>query len=731
MEENFNFPLVGADKQPFLGYVSSTDPTLASPRNLVQGSKNVYKTRAGGIEVRPGKKLRGERNATAQGIRSEFVWETSNGMTLPLRVLKTTVAGNDGALQLEVSDPTVPSGLSWVNILTGLSLTRFVFDTVWDEVQQKDVLLMVNGDVTLKTWSGGSATLLSTDIVNNSILTINSSPINQGTGGYVVGDILTLVGGDGTAQVTVVAAALGNVLTVSGPTGSRGSGYAATTTYATTGGGGTGCTVQVLTVGQTATLTKTGPETWAEAGFETETSASKILIINGNEYDYFNGEGTTTLQGILPITIINEPLGSRIFQKVISIANLPVDNYVSDFLKVAGNQVYVGSYGSRVVYSSADSYAKGVPGYLNFVNTGSHVVGDPDIMIFDDQIRGIGSKDDRLAIFAGIDILYLVTPNTIPNISYTGTDNGTRFAYNAVDKLPLSARSGAISHEQIGNFGSYLVWLDQTNQLRALGTFTDNLENQPVYLSLPVWDEFVDEDFTDGELTVTDDTIYLTAPNTTRVWIYQNREIIDDFGRITAEKIWYPPQEWDLSRVNVLDGLVYGYSASNPQTYQLWDTNQYYDDTPHADAAAPYKAQARFGYLRDKRTNIITFDKVFTEGYILENAPLNLDVVYNYEGSTKIKSGALQSADKAMYLFQGSKEGVIGGDEIGSAEIGGMEGTEFPKFRVISDLSPVNCFEAYLNFWSHDAGSRWQILAYGADISQSAQLPTFIRRSLS
>lgn len=726
MTERFKFTLVGADKAAFTGYDSSLDPTRAEPNALVAGSKNVYKKRNGNIAPREGKKRRGPGSNVETGIVSSFEWETSFGEEFPLREVAATAAGDDGKLQFEssISDGETPV---WYDLVTDMSLTRLVFDTWWSDVDQKDRLIYVLGDSNLYSWSGGVAKLASVLLEHGSVT--SAAVAAQGTG-YTVGDVVNIVGGDNTAQVIVNEVfAMGVVASVFGPI-AQGSGYSGGT-VATTGGTGSGLTLSI-TVGDSASITKEGDETFQEVGFSSDPTNNAYfqIKINGNPYSYSSGYDTTTLRG-LNASAINEPVGSIIIQQVIPVNNTPTDTGTNDFLKTVNNQIYVGSYSSRIIYSSSASDTP-TSSFADFTNAGSHVPGDPAIMVFDQQCRGIGQTiDGKIAIFAGIDLLYIVTPNVNVTYTYDAADGKAVFAYNAVQKVQLAGKSSALAHEFIGTLGGNLIWLDQNNQMRELGTFTSNFVPQPTYLSLPVWDEFLAEDFTGGAVRTVDDTVYITAPATTHTWFYQERQILNENGQITAEKLWQPPHEWDISRIAIIDGDTFGHSASNPMIFQIIDTAQWFDDTAEDDTVAPYKALARFGYSRAARYNLLEFDMFFIEGYILPNAELNLDVFFDYLGTSGVINGIIQGNDNPATLYSGPATGKIGEDEIGDQSDGGGTDVVFPKFRVIGDFQTVNCFEYQPQIWSDQAGSRWEIMTMGTNEVLSEQEVTFIRKRIS
>lgn len=724
LTDYFEFKLI----DNFFGYNSAGDKTKINPGFMIRGSKNVYKKITGTIASRPGLKRRGSADSTNAGVKSSFEWSTNLGGLRPLRVC-------NGKLQVE-SDIVVSGTYVWYDLLETSSLsqlaadyTRFIFDTWWDDTEKTDRLVFVRGDDKIFHWSGGMALISSGALVSSSgVVTLASAPTAGGSS-YVVGDTLTITGGGGTGatcRVDSVSSGAVTAITII----NRGSGYSTGSGLATTGGTGSGCTVNITAVGNVYNLTKTGTETWAEAGFATvtkptwaSTNAEKKIVINSTEYSYTGGESTTTLTGII-VDTTGISANSVAIQSVIVGDNEPLDGYECDFIKVIGNQLWVGSYSSRVVYISADT------DFLDFENAGSYVPGDPDKITLDNLCKGIGEKDGKAYVFAGDADLYLVTPNSNEPVSYTGGDGLTRFIVQKVQKLPLSGLTSALGHEFIGNFHSYLVWIDQKNQLRALGTFSSVDAVVPVTLSLSVQDELSEDDFTDGHLRVIGDTIYITSPNNGRDWMYQVRESLNENGQIVSEKIWHPPQIRGISRFAVINGAVYGHSNVNPQLYQIWDTNQWFDDDP-SDEPIPYTCVARFAYSQhDRRQGKIKFDRLYTEGYMPQGVELNANVYIDYRGSSAKKMLVVNNTDNPAKFWPPTNIPNIGDSSFGDNPLGdgileeSNEQESVPKFRDIAKTSEFNCFEYSIEIYSEKADSRWELLALGTNVSQPQDQPT-------
>lgn len=177
--DNYLFTLIGDErsKQPFLSYVSSKDKTSVYQGALVRGSKNVYKKISGTIAVREGLSRRGSADTTISGVKSSYEWENSLGFTRVLRVC------ND---KLQVESDILSSGTYvWYDLMTSLSLTRFVFDAWWNDTLKKDVLLFVKGDTNLHKWDGGIGVIASTT-ANTIVLTAGGAINGFSTAGGTV-----------------------------------------------------------------------------------------------------------------------------------------------------------------------------------------------------------------------------------------------------------------------------------------------------------------------------------------------------------------------------------------------------------------------------------------------------------------------------------------------------------------------------------------------------------------
>jgi len=479
-------------------------------------------------------------------------------------------------------------------------------------------------------------------------------------------------------------------------------------------GGFTGLTAQIA---GGSTLTTNSSSTWAQMGFNTSGDKTFVLYGSATVYTYTGGETTTTLTGITPA--LPAILGTDLaVQSVITEANTPAAGFNVDFIKTIGNQLYCGSYTSRLIYISAND------DFTDYVVPSPPVTGSPDLLTLDNNGKGISVRQGNAHITAGLSDWYVVTFQEIA----VGTDITRQ---TVVEKQETAALSAAYAHEFIDTVGDDIVYLSQDQQLRNYGSFRNINTAKFPSLSQQVHTELEDVDFTGGHLKAIGDFIYITSPVEGVTYLQQTREALDTAGNIIAERLWHPPQVWNVTRIALINGIEYGHSNANPQLYQLWNTGQYHDDSPTNDPV-PYDVSMCMAYRQHgRRQGLLTFEKVYVEGYILSNSGLNLRVRNDYLDPAP-QEIVLSSISQTPALFPPNNPETIGGSEVGDIPVGGgaVEETIMPKFRVIADVEDKNCFEYQLELYSNTADSAWEILAIGTNAEIATQSATFIRDSV-
>lgn len=691
----------------FLGYVSSVDTTTADARVLVRGCLNVYKKISGTVANRFGRKLYDVVDTTVATIVSGFVWNNSVGNTFPIRACS-------GKLQFY---STITGTGAWYTLLSGLTLLRFVFDSVWDTVDAISLLYMVNGDFAkMWRWTGGIGLLASTSTATGQVAT---AIVDAGGTSYLPGDVLTITGGGGigaTVQVTAVAAGVITGVTLLTP----GSGYSATTSASTSGGSGTSATI-TITVGNYSVTLDRNPIT---AGF----ALLGDLNINGNDYSYKGIVGDSFVG--LSANPAAEPAKSVVFQQIVTITQTqftagPSATYACDFIKIVDSQLYLGSYTSQVIFLSRNTNP------IDFSFSSPRLPGEGDQIILDDPARGIGETSQGAAVFYGTSHLALITFAQ----STVGLSTGGLLAVEATQqtKILLGENVAALAHEFIDGLADNIIYLDQANQLRAFGTFNNAFTAKSVLLSQDVQTELAEQDFTGGQLKIVSDQrgdmTYITSPATGQTYLYQERSSLNSLGNVVAEKIWQPPQSWDITRIDAIGGRTVGFSQANPQIYYLWDTGQYSDDAPMGQV--PYESILLLSYQNGgRRQGKMEFDKVYWEGYFTQDTNLYGAVYLDYQGATSLLPVIINDPTSALIVgkqvFSGVNPPSLGDASLGDDPLGdGLDMAQddqatLPKFRVITGVQLIQCFEWALMAYSSNLGARWEMLALGTNATLAA-----------
>lgn len=762
----FNFKLIGKDKAPFVGYNSQQDPTKLSAQYLVEGSKNVFLNNRGNVEVRPGLKRIGPINTSINGVVAETEFETSKGVGLPIWVLE------DGTMQFYYEG-------TWHDLAT-FDKTRFVFSNWWDDANKETLLVMVNGDHNLYAWSGalidetgpteeGIAFLIqgASNIVAGGLVVTGLSPEddtlyfanNLKTGAAAVSVIIIGTNPGNTQgeftlelkdpvfdlvttvqlvtsltglspQLTVASVLIGltreetvlNLLAFFSSPSSTTSQYVGITEA----GHITAIIAQTYT--PTSVLTTADGDTWASLGFQNSSTSdpNPTIVINGVTYSYTFVVDRFMVNPSSPV-----PSGQMGFQGIVTTLNKPADDFTNDFIVTLNNQLVVGSYMSKVIHISFDE------NYTLYTQSNDLIQGDPDFAVLDEFPTGAAVKGESVYVFAGNSNCYVLTPNTAVPVEIPIGGGESALVITTVDKQVGTGKSAAISQEFITTVGESIIYLSQDHQLRTYGTLRNITTPKTPSLSKVVRQELIDTDFTGGGIRSIDEFVYIVSPLTGKAFLYQMRDDVDNVGNLTIDRLWQPPQDYNFSRVGIIDGIAVGFSSVNPQAYQIWDTGQWHDDSEQ-DVPSPYEARARFAYQNNGlETGMVSFNMCYYEGYLTPNSELNGRVRFDYLGGTKndgqdgVQDIVISSNEISPLLFAGQSNAEVGVSEVGTQEVGGTTVLTkgYPKFRLIQDIDPTDVFEYQNEVFSYSAGSHWELQSFGVNATQSDNNPVFIRKA--
>ncbi len=256
------------------GYRNKEDISNLPPEVLVVGSQNVVTNAAEQVGIRQGYVLDGDAgDQNDYGIDSAYDFQSQSGV----KNLRKWGA----KLQARYVNP-VSEAVSWITILSSLIATNKVrFTEFWNDTELKLFCLFCNGAQIVYEWSGAVASFLSASNASGIIADINANPnsgVNTSGGtGYVVGDVLTITGGNADATLTVVAVAPGGIATLSVASG--GTSYQVNDIIKITGAGGQVAFAKVATESLGVVLTLT--LLTAGVGYFVETGVTTTNITDG------------------------------------------------------------------------------------------------------------------------------------------------------------------------------------------------------------------------------------------------------------------------------------------------------------------------------------------------------------------------------------------------------------------------------------------------------------------
>lgn len=471
--------------------------------------------------------------------------------------------------------------------------------------------------------------------------------------------------------------------------------------------------------GTTNTITKSDTTTtWAQDGFATNTAGEMKIIISGVEYTYTGGFNTQTLTGVSPdaSALTNGLVAIQSVQvAVFNTGSMPTDTgYLVDMCKVIGNQLYLGSYKSRLVYISAAA------NFNNFTIPSPPLAGSAELLTLDNSAKGIACRQGNAWISAGTKDWYEIVFSNI-------TVSATLTRQTVVTKQPTSDLVAAYSHEMIDNLGDDIIYLAQDQQVRDIGTFVGILNGQKFpMVSLDIMTELSEEDFTNGQLKVVGDlrlgnTIYITAPNSGRDYMFSMLEETNNSGGITSQRIWHPPQVRNISRFSVISGVTYGHSNANPMIYQVWNTNQWHDDSPSGENLA-YTSVLTMAYRSfGRRQGKWAFNKALFIGYMSQGTQLDTNIYFDYQGATAKQNPNISSNTTPSKQFLAQSAPALGDSTLGDNPLGdGLNSSAesqdlVPKFYKICSITALPCYEVGLEVYSSNLDDRWELMCLGVN----------------
>lgn len=474
-----------------------------------------------------------------------------------------------------------------------------------------------------------------------------------------------------------------------------------------------GATAVVLST-TAATITKTGTDSWSDAGFYVS-QAGRSVVINGNVYTYTGGEGTTTLTGVAPSPAGEVP-GSIVHQSVVTTANSAMSGITSTFtnglIANLNNQIFVGSLTSSVMWlSKVNSFTDYTGSTPRQSGEGGSLILDQNLVAFNVQ----GAVDaPTMYISAGQDLWYKVTFTDF--VSATGASGQTLGA------LPIKTgkRQGAISQAFVSSMKNNTITVTNETTIDQIGVMENFLTQiQTVNISDPIKLDIDSYDFTDGSIFYFRYYIYVAVPKEGLVLVY---------NIVTAS--WEAPQTLPISRFYIVDGELYGHSYSTSESYKLF--TGYADRVYSGFPGFPINAKWVFSYQNfGTRTYRKSANMFYIEGYINANTIAQATLTYELDGCATTRTFTIDGSDTQIVCIPAS-ESSLGKQSLGKQKLGGAGATSIqnlpPKFRVVKTFNNKDFFECSVSLEVLGTDNRLELIAFGLNSMPATQIDTQIRQ---
>lgn len=659
------------------GFFDKIDPSLLKVYALCRGSYNTLINDQGNIATRKGYTLFGAAGTLDSGIKSATAWETSTNKTILIRTRYDAMqAYYDGQYR---------------DVYTGLKTQyKMRFDPWWDKTELKDKLLMVNGSTLIASWTGGMTSIASwTSSTVTKMYTKNASggnsftfaaatrTITQSTGtdfitlGFVVGDVIRVLGttnNDGTYTLATVTA---NALTVSL----------------------TDVLTNEVTTSTSSIVGVNGRETWAAERFAS--TGTLTINIGGNPFTYNAGWNSPTL------TLTTDPsasatVGGFVYQIVNTTTPTGGDipsGLLIDIIKTNLNQAYIGSEKGRNVFFSKQA------DYDDFgYNVTVRKTGEGGTINLDNNLKTIAVDDDKVVITAGKSDVHKVT---FTNFS-DGTTAGELFL---APKSKTSYGQASQSQESFVKTKNGTIYLSQSPTIDYLGNIDTTVQQQSIPLSDPI-KRLVDSlNRTDASGVYSKNYIFMLFPNEGVLLIYDEQR-----------QFWQPPQLVAGSCLSLGEnGEVLLHSSVTDETYVLFDGM--------TDNGARISFSAVTNILTSgKRSKRKVYDEIFVEAIVNGNATDVACIMQSgYKGATRVETFYIGANDEDRFIEEPAIPSGFGSAPFGSLPFGSI----FPdldedadigstkKLYEIQGTSKLETFTNQMGFSNDQEAAYFEIVSWG------------------
>lgn len=451
------------------------------------------------------------------------------------------------------------------------------------------------------------------------------------------------------------------------------------------------------------TLTKSGTESWAQAGFFISVASRTVTIPGYGTFTYTNGESTTTLTGLSGLPAI--AVGTPAFQGVMTVTSLtgvsPAIN--PNVVMTKNNQIWYEDTRTSTIWGSKNT------DYTNCsFTTPVRLPGEGFKITLDNLAVGSIEDSDSIYVFAGLDDLY--------KIDFVLTADGTGESIT-IKKQRTGAGQASISNKAIIPVGNGIMYLSNEKTLKWLTSVENIITPQSLPISDPIKNDFDSFDMTGATGIFFENAAWICFPAENLTYIYS-------FNK----RMWQTPQTIPISGFSIIKNQItqmnelFGHSNSTNETYKL---NDGLDDNGvriEYVAAFAYRQFGNRGFMHQ-------FDEYFQELYMSVSTVVTCTHKYEYQGSEIIIPKTISGSDSGLkYALQA--DGNLGKKNLGKNPFGSTDvaTSTLNKYRCIHEMKLIDFFEHQIIFSSDVANAQFEILAHGPNVKSSSQIARSIKR---
>jgi hypothetical protein len=462
-----------------------------------------------------------------------------------------------------------------------------------------------------------------------------------------------------------------------------------------------GALIEVASV-TSNTITKTGTRTFGSHGFP----ATGSITINGVDYAYTGGAGTTTLTGVTPNPTAGPVIAGNIGTAAVKTTNsAPPDHpwdatFTIDFVGVFRNQLYIGNKKSRVAYAS-DALD-----YLDF--TSSTAVGGARMFTLDDVCAGFMPTKDSMIIFGQTDM--------VMTIKFTVSADQTKELMQ-ITRLETGSQGGVITPSAKIRIKNAVMYVTKEKTLDTIEYVANIADEQTLPISDVVKRDFDSFDFTDATIVYWNRFVVVIIPMSSKLMLYD-----------VARKLWHSPISFANTTIGCAsvdeDGNLIGHDYYKNESYHLF--------TGRNDNGMAFNTKAVFAYNNfGSRFGIKSFNKYAQDGYISSNGKLERVLDFNYKGQSNKITKMFAGGEK--YAYQVEDESTFGKTSLGARTLAGEPEEvveDERRFRYIDSVTPSQFYELLVTYQMTDIlDGFWRLVAHGGNVSLTASEPNDITRS--